>query len=211
MKFQKFLLPGRRPPPRTDPRGRPSAQVPGLVGALVALVGLGLWSQDARAEEFTIRNASTALENGVFHLDARIEYAFSDDAVEALENGVPLTVRLKIRVSHPRAYLWDETVAELEQRYELRYHALSEKYIVRNLNTGVQRSFRSRRGAIDALGRIEKLPVLDEGLLDAGELYEVQLRTDLEISALPAPLRPVAWITPDWHLSSEWYVWELNS
>ena len=43
----------------------------------------------------------------------------------------------------------DASVAALEQRYELSYHALSQRYLVRNLNTGEQQDFGSLQAALE--------------------------------------------------------------
>jgi hypothetical protein len=41
---------------------------------------------------------------------------------------VPLTLHLEIVVKRQRSYWLDETVATLDQYYELAYRALSERY-----------------------------------------------------------------------------------
>ena len=53
----------------------------------------------------------------------------------------------------------DAGVAALEQRYELSYHALSQRYLVRNLNTGEQQDFGTLQAALDRLGEVRGLPV----------------------------------------------------
>jgi len=40
--------------------------------------------------------------------------------------------------------------------------------------------------------------------------YFGMVKTALEIEALPLPLRPVAYLTPQWHLSSGWFEWPLT-
>ena len=50
---------------------------------------------------------------------------------------------------------------------------------------------------------------LDKGLLATSERYEGALRAWLDIEALPAPLRLLAYLSDDWPLTSEWYTWPL--
>lgn len=160
---------------------------------------------------FDIERADTRLADDVYLLDAEVDYRFSDEALDALESGVPLTVSLDIEVQRKRGWYWfDADVASLEQRYRLQHHALSNQYLVLNENSGAWYAYPTRDSALDALGRIRGLPVIDSHFLDPHEEYEVELRVRLDIEALPAPLRPIAYVTPAWRLGSDWYAWSLQ-
>lgn len=156
-----------------------------------------------------IRQAGTELRDEVYYLNANVDYDFSAQVLEALHKGVPLTVVLQIEVTRSRPYVWDETIAELEQRYRLSYHALTRQYMIRNLNSGSQHTFPSLEAATSVLGAVVALPVLDSNLLDEGEVYFGQLRAQLDVDELPVPLRVLALIRPEWRLSSEWYAWRF--
>lgn len=186
----------------------PGRRTPWLAACALSL--LSLVSTAARADAFTIEHAYTSLENHVYHLSASIDYSFTHDALEALDNGVPLTLQLDIEVLRPRWWWWDKDVASLEQRYQLQYHALTKKYIVINLNSGAQHSYTTLPSALSALGNIENLPILDDNLLAPGKSYRARMRVRLDIEALPAPLRPLAYISSQWRLDSEWYTWSLQ-
>lgn len=174
------------------------------------LLVLALTPVSARADEFTIRRAYSEEVGGIYRLNAEIDYVLSAEAREALENGVPLNIKLYIDVKRQRPYVWDETVATLVQHYQLRYHALTEQYIVKNFNSGVQETYSTLRSAMRALGRIEDIPMLDAELLEPDSHYMIHLRARLDIEALPAPLRPWAWFSPNWRLSSNSYSWKLQ-
>lgn len=171
---------------------------------LALLLSWGVW-----AAGFQVTGADTRLVKGVYHLDARIEYDFSEATMEALRNGVPLTIQLQMEVLRRRDWLWDETVASLQQRFRLEYHALARQYLVTNLNSGALHSFPTQGTALEYLGRINGFPFLDKSLLHDGERYYARLRARLDIEALPAPLRLTAYLSKNWRLTSEWYVWPL--
>lgn len=175
---------------------------------LTLLFGL-LWAIGGHAAGFEVINAATRLEAGVYRLDAQIEYRFSKAALEALQNGVPLTVDIEMEVRRRRSWLWDETVYALTQRFQLEYHELSQQYLVSNLNSGERRAFPTRTAALGFMGRIQNFPLLDRSLLTEGERYEGALRAQLDIEALPAPLRLLAYLSDDWRLTSEWHTWPL--
>jgi len=167
------------------------------------------YSQDKK-EGFTVRSAWTRLVDEVYYMSARVDYEFSKEALEALENGVPLDIKVYIEVEGVRNYMWNETVATLVQHYRLAYHALAEQYIVENLNSGTRKSFPSRYTAVSSMGTIDNLPILDRELLSSDKEYRGKIRARLDLESLPAPLRPWAWFTPSWRLSSDWYTWSLK-
>ncbi|HHQ42554.1 MAG TPA: DUF4390 domain-containing protein [Chromatiales bacterium] len=156
--------------------------------------------------------ARTTLADEVYHLDADIRYALGPAAEEALLSGVPLTFLTEVEVLRPRAWLWDARVARVVQRHVLRYHALSERFVLVHRNTGARRSFRTLARALEALGTIRGLPLLDRRLLRVGETYDARLRARLSVEDLPGPMRPFAYIERDWRrLRSAWYRWRLAS
>ncbi len=161
--------------------------------------------------EFAVEDAETRLEGGVYLLDAEVDYRFSDEALEALDSGVPLVLVLDIEVEQTRPWWWyDIEVATLEQRFEIQYHALSDQYLLSNINSGALYAYPTLSSIGDALGRIRSLPLLDANLIEPNATYEVQLRLRLDIEALPSPLRPLAYVTPGWRLSSDWYACALT-
>lgn len=196
-----------RPPSRLGPTGRRTG---GFRSRLLGL-GLGLCllccaHGDARGNsaEFRVDTVSTHLFDGVYHLDASLDLSFGDKVLQALFNGVPLTLEIDMRIVAPRQYLWDATVATVEQRYRLRYHALSQLYRVENLNTGVTQNYPSRLAALQALETLRGFPLIDAGLLDSAASHMVEVQVRLDLNALPVPLRAIALVSGDWRLSSAW-------
>lgn len=179
----------------------------GLLVLLALLVLLRV--TDVQAAGFDVIEASTRLGDGVYRLNAQIEYSFSEPALDALQNGVPLTIELLMEVRRRRSWVWDETVYSLVQRFRLEYHALSRQYLVHNLNSGERRNFSTRPAALRFMGQIHEFPLLDRSLLAPDRRYEGALRAQLALDTLPTPLRLFAYLSEDWQLTSEWYTWPL--
>ncbi len=178
--------------------------------ALACLV-MVLLSTATYANNFTIRSVETRLNSKVYQLSAQVDYKLSPRVIEALQNGVPLVIMLDIKVEQERSWWLNKNVAELKQGYMLLYHALSEKYILNNLNSGVQQDFTRIDDAIDELSHIQNLPILDANLVNNKNRYFVRLHTYLDLEALPAPVRPLAYLSAHWRLESDWYQWPLQN
>ncbi len=159
---------------------------------------------------FNVLHADTTLVDGVYLLNARVDYRLSEVILGALRSGVTLTVQAEVEVERERTLLWDAELTHLSQRYELRYHALTRQYLVKNLNTAVQQAFPTQAAALSALGEIKNVPLLDEHLLTPGVNYNARLRARLDHSQLPAPLRLTALLSPAWQTASAWYTWPLQ-
>ncbi len=161
-------------------------------------------------ERFDIRSAATQLQNGVYYLTARIDLPLSDEALEALESGLELTIQMQIEVFRQRRFLPDPEIANLRQDYVLSYQPLSQRYLVSNRNSGDQSSHATLFAALNKLGRISALPVIDEALLGNDSRYEIRLRVVLDQNTLPGPLRLLAFWGNSFRLQSEWYAWMLK-
>jgi hypothetical protein len=159
---------------------------------------------------FAIREARVELSAGVYFLYASIDYRLSTDARQALESGVPLTIRLEVELLNDRRFWFDNEDAALRQLYQLEYHALSERYIVQSLNSGDQASFSTLFAALNYLGRVDHLPLIDAALIDPDRGYDLRLRAVLDVEQFPGPLRLLAFWRRDWSLGSDWYRWRLQ-
>jgi hypothetical protein len=163
-----------------------------------------------RTGYFEVRSATTRMVGGVHTLDARLQLVLSSEALEALSSGVPLTIELQLELIRVRRFVWDDAAAELALRYELEYRPLSQRYIVRNRNSGDQDSFATLYSALNNLGRVQGLPIIDDALLEADKNYRVRLRAMLNTQQYPAPLRLLFFWRSQWQLQSEWFEWLLE-
>ena len=175
------------------------------------VLGPGLAQDNVEREGyFEVRSASTQPVDGVHTLDARLQLVLSSEALAALESGVTLTIELQLQVIRTRRFYIDDVEAELAVRYELQYSPVSQRYIVRNLNSGDQDSFATLYSALNSLGRVQGLPVIDDALLIDDRSYRVRLRAMLNTERYPAALRVLFFWRGQWQLQSEWFEWSLE-
>jgi hypothetical protein len=162
----------------------------------------------ARAETTVeVAGASLVLDEGVYGLDADLEIRLPGGARRAIDAGLTLRLRYEIEIARVRRYMFDAEVAALQQKFELTYHALSQRYLVRNLNSGEQQDYGSLSGALDALSSVRGLPLLDASLLERGLPYAVRVRAELTLRSTPDTLSWLLFWSDEWSASSEWYEW----
>jgi hypothetical protein len=180
------------------------------VFARLVLAGF-LWAlASPAAADFSIREASSRFEDGVYFVDAFIDFEFSDTALEALENGVPLTLVVEVRIQREGGWFWNRNLVSRKLRYEIRYHALSGLYEIVDPETGIQERFATRQAAMAKLGELHSIEVARSEELQEKRQHRVALRAFLDIESLPLPLRPLAYISPQWHLGTGWKKWRLD-
>ncbi|HUO96706.1 MAG TPA: DUF4390 domain-containing protein [Steroidobacteraceae bacterium] len=159
---------------------------------------------------FDVRSAFLEPAERVYQLNATLDLGLSKNAVQAIREGVPVLVELDLSVVRKRRYLPDVEIASLVQRWQIHYHALSERYLVNNLNSGQQTSYSSLGAALSALSDVRGLPVIDEALIERGQRYEASIRASAAIEGgLPSALKFILfWI--DWKRTTDWYTWTVR-
>ena len=195
-------------------RGEPTRT--GLIrGALLALLllagGVACWrlaQADALDGVLEVRSAYVNIDRGVFLLFARVEYPEGPAIRDALRDGITLVFDLDARVDRDRHFWFDANIVDLTLRRELTYHAVSERYVVRDTKNGDQESFPTLDEALTYLGRIDGWPILVEPQLTGGN-YSISVRAGVRRGHLPSSLRTLLFWTDDWARVSEWYTWTL--
>lgn len=179
----------------------------------LVLLLLGVWGgllfADALDGVLEVRSAYVDIDKGVFLLHARVEYPISSGIREALRDGVTLTFDLDTRVERERRFWFNASIVNLTLRRELAYHAVSDRYMVRDVRSGDTESFPTLEEALAYLGKVDSWPILVEPQLDGGS-YLVSVRAGVRRGNLPSSLRVLLFWTDDWHRVSEWYSWSLS-
>ena len=187
-----------------------------LLAALLAAVLVGVGAGGARADVLDgvleVKSAYVNIEQGVFQLFARITYPVNDDIRAALKDGLMLSFDLDVVVSRERRFWVDATVAEYTLRRELLYHAVSDRYVTRDVapDGSDQHSYATLEEALDALGTVDAWPFLLAPQLSGNRDYRVSLRAGVRRGRLPDSLRVLLFWTDDWHRESEWFSWSLQ-
>ena len=179
-----------------------------------ALVGFGSGRvvADVLDGVLEVRSAYVNTDQGVFQLFARIAYPVNDDIRAALKDGLMLSFDLDVVVSRERRWWMDASVAEYTLKRELLYHAVSDRFVTRDVDTGSseQHSYATLEEALEALGTVDAWPFLLPQQLAENRDYRVSLRAGVRRGHLPDSLRVLLFWTDDWHRESDWFSWSLQ-
>jgi hypothetical protein len=160
--------------------------------------------------DLRVRFADSYLRDGVYLLNMAADIRMPGEPRKALDSGVPLVFAIDIELQRTREWFPNAVQHEISQRYRLTYHGLSRRYRVENINTGVRDSFRSLESALWHIGTLRDFPLVDRVLLRESRHYLGTLQIYLDISELPLPLRPQAYLSSEWRFSSEVFQWSVK-
>ena len=158
---------------------------------------------------FEVRSAYLTVDEGVYQLNARTEYPVNDEIRTALTDGVTLYFDLEARVERSRRLWLDATVVELTLRRELSWHAVRERYVVRDLARGEQEFYITLEQALQSIGVVTNTPVITEPQLAPDASYEISVRAGMRRGSMPDALRTLIWWSDSWHRRTDWVTWSL--
>ena len=178
----------------------------------VCAVLFGLLPFCGYADDFAakVTQAEITLQGDHYVVSADISYQLGKKAKDALQNGVPLFWDLQIKLLQQRDSLWDKTLVDTAIRYRLQYHALLNMYRVRNEGDGEVYNFSTLSAALELMSALRDFRLIEKAQLDPQKQYVFAVKVSFDRDALPLPLRPIAYIDPQWYLSSDWTLWPLK-
>ena len=173
-----------------------------------ALLLLLLMQSTSMANVFSVNNPHIHKIGNGYVLNANVSYPLTPRVIEALENGIPITFFQEFQLIRPFPVLgnllkWDKDLWHSTLYYELRYHALSDTFLLLSLDTRNQQSFSSLQSALHALGTISNMNLPPKYTQDKKKPV-LQIRSGLDLSALPTPMRPGVLLSSKWQLTSPW-------
>ena len=196
----------------TDTRRTPRARPP--CAALGAVRARCVFSQRRKRNAETtlvVRDAALRLGENVYELDVKPRSSNSTTGrAPPSRAGSRCASTTRSRSPAIRNYLPDDGIASLVQSYELNYHALSQRYLLRNRNTGEQHDSGSLQAALDRLVGAPQ-PARDRrGPAAGGRALQRARPRRARHGGTPAALKWLLFWTDDWSASSEWYSWTLQ-
>ncbi len=156
---------------------------------------------------YTIISSMIVSSKNGTSLSTQTSIKLSSAMEKALNHGVPLTFAFSGELTQIKSWLPDPVVLSFYLDREIRYHALSQRYILVNLNNNSQQTFSSLRVLINQLGSFNSATIGPS--LNAGLSFMARLEVHLDISALPPALRIPATLSSQWHLKGRPREWQV--
>jgi hypothetical protein len=178
-----------------------TALVLGLLAVLAAPAGA--------AERIVVQSAYVNVRGGVFELNAHTIFPLDDNVRAALTDGATVNFDLQAVVDKQRRYWVDATLVDVILRRELTWNTVSQRYVLKDEDTGDTQSFAALDEALAAAGKVTNWPVVVEPQLDPDATYEIRVRAGFRRGRLPNSLRAVMFWSDGWNRRSRWYSWIL--
>ncbi len=179
---------------------------------LAALVIVAVLGGFAAQAAFQVTRISPRVAGDTLVLSGTLELGLTAKVEEALSKGIPIEVTIDIGLYRKRPVIWDRRVQTWVIRRTISYHALARQYLVAGHRSDPDsvESFTSLQAALASMGALEEVRLPLDTPPSGGNTYYVGVRASLDVEALPAPLRPVAYTSLAWHLNSGWTEWYLQ-
>lgn len=185
-----------------------------MSSAYTKLIGIGLFVIASMLYQSVLANNVTSthlyLEDNTYFLDALYEFELSEESYKALRHGISFEIHTKFQLRLKRTWLWDKKITEKTLIYKLEHKPLTEKFLAIDLTTGLRHSYDNLDTALNHIKTISKLPLFDQALVSDNETYTARIRSFINIESLPPPMRPQAYFSPSWDISTGWHEWKLK-
>jgi hypothetical protein len=132
-------------------------------------------------------------------VSARVSFPINEAIEKAVNQGVPLVLFTEVELQRERPWIWDVELGRAERRSELRYHALSGRYLLQSDGQERIENFPTLEQALRRYGDLNGVPLeLSESRGAALEFLRVAVRGRIEAQDLPLlvrllPVGPAAW------------------
>jgi len=177
---------------------------------LIYMIILMIFSYELTyAANINIVSTKTYIDNDIIYLDSYSELKLTKEAYKALRQGISLEMHTDFQLLEKRKWLWNKIVFKKTLVHKLEHKPLTENFLVTNLNNGVVNYYKNFDAAVNAISKISKMKLFDKNKLKKNINYSARIRLFLNVDSLPSPLRPRAYFSSDWNISSQWYRWKI--
>ncbi len=169
------------------------------------------WPSTASSRGFKIDHIEARHVGESIQVDGKLTLNLTDDVRKALSKSIPLQLNMEFVLNRVRNYVWDKEVAIWTVPITIHYKPVSDEYVVSRPDLLNQHeSFDTQHAALERLGAFDDLDLPLELPITHKKEYILETRIKLDLSKLPAMMRPLAFFSSSWHLNSKWTEWPLK-
>jgi len=175
---------------------------------LFVTVLLHFFAASALARQTEARIAQVKLHRGSqgdLAVDFRVEGILSERVLDTLDSGIPVQFTYWVRVVHPRKFLRDETIADLQFVRGLEKDNLKDRFRVTLEGRDGERDVPDLQQAVDLLARVGDVSVLPLDVLGSRTPLLLRIKAQLQKFQLPFRLHYLFAFVAFWDVETEWY------
>ncbi|MEE9309664.1 MAG: DUF4390 domain-containing protein [Cocleimonas sp.] len=161
------------------------------------------------AEGINFKNFKLLGSSPSYQVLTGVEFGLTNYLQNALNNGISLNTRIQFRVQQNRDWWFDKEKTLLTIHYQLKYHALSQHYLLTRNDTNEHWNFSNLSSALRKLGELRKysLPPIKTPL--DSDNYSLFVIAEMSPATLRLPLRIQSLFSDKYRLASEGVLWPL--
>ena len=179
--------------------------------ALFLFLLVAVWSSSAHSRGFSIDEIEAKQDGQAIQVNGKLTLKLTDDVRKALSKSIQLQLKMEFVLHRVRKYMWDKEVAVWTVPIAISYKPVSDEYVVTRPDLlNQQEAYGSQSEALERLGVFKDLNLPLPSDLADDKKYILEARIKLELSQLPAMMRPLAYFSSSWHLNSKWTEWPLE-
>lgn len=163
----------------------------------------------AKSNNILINDLAIEVVENELNVKCDVQYGVHEEVEIALINGIEMTFKLVVEIRQERSYWLDPLITSISKSFKIKYHALSEQFVVSELNEQMERSFPDLYSAFYNREHIDEIDLISLAELDINTKYYIRAKAQLATEALPLPLRVKSYFSENWRPSSGWTVWPI--
>ncbi len=146
-------------------------------------------------------------QNQQLALTATVDFTLSEEVLSAIYHDIPILFKTEIILFEKSKFLGfpiETTQKKIEYYTELYAYGVNRYYVLYNHRNHKRQTFQTLEDALQTLGTLQALPVVNQSVLLSGKHYFLKVRISLDRWKLPPPLFMNALLNPLWQLDSGW-------
>lgn len=147
--------------------------------------------------------------NPQYQVQTRVEFKLTDYLRNALLNGVTLNARVQFRLGQHRSWWFNKDKPLVTVQYQLKYHALSRRYLLTRQDTNEHWNFNTLTATLRKLSELRKYNLPKVSGVKKGDDYYILAIADLVPESLRLPLRLQSLFSDKYSITSEGVFWPL--
>lgn len=160
---------------------------------------------------FTINSVSTKTDDHTLYVYPDLNLNLSQEVKKAIKHGIPIRIVIEMVLAQRRPFFWNSDIAAWQFPMTIRYHSLTNQFLVGNGDTNKNSSYSTATEAINAIGSQDLFTLeLEEPITIAEMRYLLKMRVRVDDELLPIPLRLHTFTDQDWKLNSAWTQWPIT-